>query len=69
MSQSSLKSVEHKDSCHTSDLKLLINLFKVAVTNLSEHDVLSIQPLGLRGAKEELGAVGVGPSVGHGQDS
>ena len=52
-----------------SDLKLLINLFKVAVTNLSEHDVLSIQPLGLRGAKEELGAVGVGPSVSHGQDS
>lgn len=28
-----------------------------------------VQPLGLDGADEELGAVGVGPGVGHRQDT
>ena len=37
--------------------------------HLAEHHVLAIQPLGLGGADEELGAVGVGASVGHGEDS
>ena len=37
--------------------------------HLAEHHVLAIQPLGLGGADEELGAVGVGTSIGHGEDS
>jgi len=35
----------------------------------AEDDVLSVQPGGLCGAEEELGAVGPGSGVGHGQDS
>ena len=31
--------------------------------------MLSVEPAGLGGAEEELGAVGVGASVGHGEDS
>ena len=37
--------------------------------HLAEHHVLAIQPLGLGGAEEELGAIGVGPSVSHGENS
>jgi len=37
--------------------------------HLSEHNVLSIQPLGLGSAQEELGTVGVRSGVSHGQDS
>ena len=36
-----------------------------ALDNLSEDYVFAIQPLGLGGAEEELGPVGVGPGVGH----
>jgi hypothetical protein len=39
----------------------------VVVNNTSENDVLSIQPRGLDGGDKELGSVGVGSSVGHGQ--
>ena len=38
-------------------------------TNLAEDDVLAIEPLGLGGAEEELGPVGVRSSVGHGEHS
>ena len=38
-------------------------------TNLAEDDVLAIEPLGLGGAEEELGAVGVRSSVGHREHS
>ena len=41
----------------------------VTIDDLSEDDVLSVEPGGLGGADEELGSVGVGTSVGHGQDS
>ena len=37
--------------------------------NLAKDNVLAIQPRGLGGADEELRAVGVGTSVGHGQDT
>ena len=40
-----------------------------ALDDLTEDDVLAVQPLGLGGAQEELRAVGVRASVGHGQDS
>jgi hypothetical protein len=33
------------------------------------HNVLAVQPGSLAGADEELGTVGVGTSVGHGQDT
>jgi len=32
-------------------------------------DVLAVEPVGLDGAEEELGAVGAGAGVGHGEDS
>merc|ERR1711991_151902 len=35
----------------------------------AEHAVLAVEPLGLHGADEELGAVGVGAGVGHGKDA
>ena len=39
----------------------------VALGHAAEHNVLSVKPGSLRGAQEELRAVGVGASVGHGQ--
>jgi len=39
------------------------------LNHLTEHNVLAIQPCGLHGAQEELGAICVGSSVGHGEDS
>lgn len=41
----------------------------VLVGDLAEDDVLTIQPRGDDGGDEELGAVGVGASVGHGEKS
>eukprot|EP01043_Picozoa_sp_COSAG02_P049475 COSAG02_NODE_4971_length_4771_cov_1.547303_2_plen_235_part_00 len=35
----------------------------------AEHDVLAVEPRGLDGAEEELGAVGSRASVGHGKDT
>ena len=40
-----------------------------ALDDGAEHDVLAVQPRGLVGAQEELGAVGVGAGVGHGEDA
>jgi len=40
-----------------------------ALNNLSEDDVLAIQPGCLGSANKELGSVGVGSSIGHAQDS
>jgi len=37
--------------------------------NLTEHAVLTVEPLGLGRANEELRSVGVRTGVGHGQDS
>ena len=39
----------------------------VPVDDLPEHDVLPVQPRRLGGADEELGPVGAGPGVGHGE--
>ena len=40
-----------------------------ALDDLTEDDVLAVQPLGLRRAPEELGAVRVGSGVRHRQDT
>lgn len=40
-----------------------------AIDNLAEHDVLAVQPRGLDGGDEELGAVRVLARVGHGQQT
>ena len=40
-----------------------------ALDNLSEYDVLSIQPRAGNSANEELGSVGVGTSIGHGKNT
>jgi hypothetical protein len=39
------------------------------VSDLAEDDVAAVQPGGHDGGDEELGAVGVGASVGHGQQT
>ena len=41
----------------------------VALDDLAKNNMLVIEMRGLAGAHEELAAVGVGPSVGHGQAS
>jgi len=41
----------------------------VTALHNAEHDVLAVEPISFGGAKEELGAVSVGSSVGHAQDS
>jgi len=38
-----------------------------AIDNVAKHDVLAVQPGGLDGRQEELGAVGVRPGIGHGE--
>ena len=50
------KALDLLDNVHTLD-------------NLSEDDVLAIQPLGLSCADEKLGAIGVGSSISHGENS
>lgn len=40
-----------------------------ALTHSSKNTVLSVQPLGGCKCEEELTAVGVGPSIGHGKNS
>lgn len=40
-----------------------------AFYNGSEDDVSAVQPRSLHGGDEKLGSIGVGASVGHGQDS
>ena len=40
-----------------------------ALGDRAEDDVLAVEPVRLDGAQEELGAVGAGASVGHGQDA
>jgi len=53
----------------TQSLELLDDLEALVISNLTEDDVLAIEPGGDNGGDEELGAVGVGASVGHGQDT
>lgn len=48
-------------------LDLLDNVH--ALDNLSEDDVPVVQPGGLHGRQEELGAIGVGASVSHREDA
>jgi uncharacterized small protein (DUF1192 family) len=43
-------------------------LFGLGISDLAEDDVLAIEPRGDSGGDEELRAVGVGASVGHGQE-
>lgn len=40
-----------------------------ALNNRAEDSVLAIEPSSLDSADEELGSVGVGSSVGHGEDT
>ena len=40
-----------------------------ALADLTENNVLSIKPLGLGSAEEELASIGVGASIGHGENS
>lgn len=50
--------------------KALHSLHNVhALLHLAEHHVLAIQPLSLGSADKELGAIGVGPCIGHGEDA
>lgn len=47
-------------------LDLLHNLH--ALLDTPEHHMFAVQPVSLDGADEELGAIGVGARIGHGQD-
>ena len=49
-------------------LDLPHELLAVLVSDLAEDDVLAVQPAGDDGGDEELGAVGVGPGVGHAEE-
>ena len=49
-------------------LNLLDNVHSLR-RHAAENNVLAIQPLGLHGVQEELGAVGVWAGVGHGQNA
>ena len=40
-----------------------------ALGHRAEHDVLAVEPVGLDGAQEELGAVGARARVRHGEDA
>ena len=56
--------------CTTPSLCLFSTLLSLPTVGHSAKDtVLAIQPAGLHGAQEELRAVGIGASVGHGQNS
>jgi len=52
-------------------LALLLHLLDdvESTFNVTENDVLAVQPAGLDCADEELGAIGVGPGIGHGENS
>ena len=41
---------------------------RVARLDLAEDDMAAVEPRGDDGGDEELGAVGVGPGVGHGEE-
>ena len=45
------------------------NIEAVLVVDPSEDHMLVVQPGGLDGGDEELGAVGVGTRVGHGEEA
>jgi len=50
-----------------SRLEFFDDVQALLISNLAEDDVLAIQPGGNDGGDEELRAVGVGTSIGHGQ--
>lgn len=52
-----------------SGLDRLDNPEGLLVSNLTEDDVLAIEPRGDDGSDEELGAVGVGAGIGHGEEA
>jgi hypothetical protein len=52
-----------------SGLESLDDVQALVVSDLAEDDVATIEPRGDNGGDEELGAVGVGASVGHGQQT
>ena len=67
--QSALTTVRDEDllawvTVSTSALVHGIDHF-LTLDHLSEHDVLAVEPGALDEGDEELGAVGVGTSVGH----
>jgi hypothetical protein len=52
-----------------SSLKSLDDVHGLLVSDLTENDVASVEPRGDDSGDEELGAVGVGAGVGHGQQT
>ena len=53
----------------TSSTHPLHDIKRLLIVHTSENNVLVIQPGGLDRGDEELGAVGVGTRVGHGEEA
>jgi hypothetical protein len=65
---SAVSDLDHLGGGAVAGAHLLDGLDDVhALDDLAEDDVLAVEPRGRDGADEELGAVGVGPGVGHGE--
>ena len=69
---------EPQSECNVDDLPKDIISFpthplhdikRLLIVHTSENNMLVIQPGGLDGGDEELGAVGVGTRVGHGEEA
>jgi len=56
-------------SIRTSGFDRLDDPHGLVVSNLAENDVLAIEPGGDDSCDEELGSIGIGPSVGHGEET
>jgi hypothetical protein len=56
-------------TARTSSLKGLDDIKGLLVSDLTEDNVASVEPRGNDGGDEELGAVGVGAGVGHGEQT
>ena len=66
---------EPRSECYVDDLPKafsthpLHDIKRLLVVHTSENNVLVIEPGGLDRGDEELGAVGVGTRVGHGEEA
>jgi len=56
-------------AARASLLESIDDFHRLAISDFTEDDMLAIEPRGDDGGDEELGAIGVGTSIGHGQQA